>query len=45
MWATAEIDEIALAVERDFLTVGNGLNQFGLVMFADGLEEGGGLIT
>ena len=45
VWATAEIDEIALAVERDFLAVGNGLNQFGLVMFSDGLEEGGGLIT
>ena len=35
----AEVDEVALAVERNHFAFGNRLDDFGLVMFAEPLEE------
>src|SRR6185437_11891377 len=45
MWADAEIDEIALAVEADLLRRRDFLNPFGLVALADAGEEGGRLVA
>ena len=45
MRAAAEVLPIALAVQRDGLVSGNAGDDFGLVVFADGLEELHGLIA
>ncbi|KFB73887.1 MAG: hypothetical protein AW09_000841 [Candidatus Accumulibacter phosphatis] len=43
--AAAEVDKITLAIERDFLTGRNGIDQFRLVVFADRLEESDGVVA
>ena len=43
--AAAEVDEPALAVQRDGLTGRDALDDFGLVLLADAAEKLGGLVT
>ena len=46
MRPAAQVDEVALAVQRDRLLVGrNRGDDFGLVLFADGLEERDGFVA